>query len=76
MTRKKLGFMNINEDADTLNRNEMRNILAGSGGGGCGPSCSGCNRNDSSHGPCVKWVCESDEYGGWCVPKSSDCCLA
>jgi len=52
-----------------LGRLEMKKIMAGSGG--CS-SCSGCQEDNSSHGPCVKWECR---YGSWCVPVTSDCCI-
>lgn len=42
MKLKKLGFMNIIKE-DILSRNEMKNIMAGSGGTGCS-NCS-CNYN-------------------------------
>lgn len=54
-----------------LDRNDMRKIMAGSSD--CNEyNCFGCNRDDSSHGPCVKWVCKTDS----CVPETSDCCIA
>lgn len=71
MTRKKFGFMNINRK-DILGRSEMKKIMAGSGGG-CGPYCNGCIKDNSSHGPCVEWKCLE---GGWCVPETSNCCIS
>jgi len=56
-----------------LGREEMKKIMAGSGGG-CGSSCSGCIPDNTSSGyPCVKWKCKA---GGWCVPENSFCCVA
>jgi hypothetical protein len=54
-----------------LGREEMKKLMAGSGSG-CGPSCSGCQKDNSSHGPCVEWKCLD---GGWCYPESNDCCI-
>lgn len=54
-----------------LSRSEMKLIMAGSGSP-CGPSCSGCIPDDTSHGECVKWECIDDM---WCVPVTSNCCV-
>jgi hypothetical protein len=52
---KKLTFMNIKEE-DILDREEMRNIMAGSGGsGGCNTTsdCGLCETCDATAGKCV-----------------------
>lgn len=55
-----------------LNRNEMKNIMAGSSGSGCGPFCSGCIPDNTSHGDCIEWECRDGDH---CVPVTSDCCV-
>ena len=56
-----------------LNRDEMKNILAGSSDG-CGPYCEGCLIDNTSSGfPCIEWKCNGDNF---CYPKNSYCCVA
>lgn len=62
---------NLPNMGQVLGRSEMKKIMAGSGSG-CAPSCSGCQKDNSGAGPCVKWECR---YGGWCVPVTSFCCV-
>lgn len=86
MKLKKLGFMNIKRE-DILSRNEMKGVLAGSGGSGgnncscsaipCGyPSNTGCCCNDG------RKTCVSNHTSGWlecvsfCEQTGSSGCIA
>lgn len=57
--------------AKTLSRDEMKKLMAGSGG--CNPdNCNNCTAYSTGDPPCYKFECE---HGG-CVPKESTCCIA
>jgi hypothetical protein len=64
---KKLTFMNIKEE-DILDREELRNIIAGCGG--CGTGCYTCDG-----GECVQYT--GSNYGGWteCSPGPGGGCF-
>ena len=64
---KKASF---DELENTLTRTEMKNIMAGSGGGCDASNCFGCTPAEGW--PCAKWQC----INGVCVPRSSTCCQA
>jgi hypothetical protein len=60
--------LNLTNAKNTLSRDEMKKVMAGSGTGGCNGACEGVRL--SSGGACLPSVLKCGYYSGYCEP----CC--